>query len=90
MLHNKSNIPVFCQFLQDQPTLSKHQMVYHHTRPHPILSNELEDDRPNSHCVLAVPSEATPITVLLPQDSGISEQIETDNNNNSSSNKSKF
>lgn len=42
----KHKIPVFCQFLLDQPTLSKHQTVYHSTRLHPNLSNEWEDDQP--------------------------------------------
>lgn len=58
-------IPVFCQFLLDQPTLSKHRMVYHRTRLHPTLSNEWEDDQPSSRCVPAAPSEVTPSTVLF-------------------------
>jgi len=73
-----TNIPVFCQFLLDQPTLSKHQKVYRRTRLHPNPSNEWEDDRPNSRCVLAAPAVVTPITVS-PKHSIISEQIGKNN-----------
>jgi len=60
---------VFCQFLVDQPILSQHQTVYHRIRLHPTLSIEWEDDQPSSHFVLAAPSKATPIILLLSQDS---------------------
>jgi len=75
-----NNIPVFCQFLLDQPTLSKHRKVYRRTRLHPNLSNEWEDDRPESRCVLAAPAVVTPITVS-PKHSIISEQTGKNNSN---------
>lgn len=73
-----NHIPVFCQFLLDQPTLSKHQKVYRRTRLHPNLSNEWEDDRPKSRCVLAAPAVVTPITVS-PKHSVIPKQIGKNN-----------
>lgn len=52
---------MFCQYQLDQPTLSKNRMVYHHTMPHLVLSNEWEDDRPDSQFALDVPLETRPI-----------------------------
>lgn len=61
---------MFCQFLVDRPTLSKHRMGYHRTRLRPNLSDEWEGDLPSSRFVLAAPSEVMP-TKVLSQDSVI-------------------
>lgn len=42
-------VPAFCQFLQDQPTRSKHQSVSHHIMLHLTLSDAWGDDHDDSH-----------------------------------------
>ena len=53
-------IPVFCQFLQDQLTLSKHQKVFHHIIPHLILSDVWGDVRRSTHFGCAAPARIMP------------------------------
>lgn len=53
-------IPVFCQFRQDRPTLSKRQKVCHHIRPRPILLDVWGDGQNRIHFLSAAPVRIIP------------------------------